>query len=71
MAEKNRVVYPDEVEDVKAKAKENEATKTNTIEEPTEPQNTTEISLRNMIQVPDNCPAGQKMDANGVCRDVF
>lgn len=71
MADKDRVVYPDEVEDVKVKAKENEATISNVTQEPSQAHNSSENFFRNVIQVPDNCPAGQKMDIYGVCRDVF
>ncbi|XP_039747430.1 uncharacterized protein LOC120624769 isoform X1 [Pararge aegeria] len=69
MADNDRIVFPDEVDDVKAKVvEETKETKTNSIEEPpVEP----ETALRNMIQVPGNCPPGQKMGADGVCRDVF
>nr|AON96631.1 hypothetical protein [Bicyclus anynana] len=67
MADNDRVVFPDEVEDVKAKvAEETKETATNSIEEPPP-----EPALRNMIQVPPNCPPGQKMGADGICRDVF
>ncbi|CAK1545256.1 unnamed protein product [Leptosia nina] len=30
-----------------------------------------EITLRNMIDVPPNCPPGFKRGADGVCREIF
>ncbi|XP_045785877.1 uncharacterized protein LOC123881224 [Maniola jurtina] len=70
MAENDRIVFPDEVDGAKAKvAEETKETTTNSIEEP--PIEASTIQLRNMIQVPGNCPPGQKMGADGICRDVF
>lgn len=70
MADNNRVVFPDEVEETKSKvSEETEATNTNTIEQPPEVKDS--ISMRNMIVAPSNCPPGQQRDADGVCRDVF
>lgn len=69
MADNDRIVYPDEVEDVKAAAAEaadqNKGGDTNTIEE------TPVIMTRNMIQVPPNCPPGYEMGPDGVCREVL
>lgn len=71
MADTDRVIFPDEVEDAKAAAAEAnkpEAGDTNTVEEsPAQPK----VVLRNMITVPSNCPPGYKMGADGVCREVF
>lgn len=72
MADSDRVVFPEEVEDVKeAAAKEAEK-----VEEPTDATDTsatptTQVKMRNMITAPANCPAGYQMGADGVCREVF
>lgn len=71
MADSDRIVFPDEVEDAKAAAadaKKEVGGETNTIEEaPAVPT----VTVRNMVQVPSNCPEGYKMGADGVCREVF
>lgn len=65
-----RVVYPDELEEIKS----------NSIEEPpAEPAtdatdkdtSNPNVRNRNMIQAPANCPPGYKMGADGKCREVF
>ncbi|CAH2073577.1 unnamed protein product, partial [Iphiclides podalirius] len=69
MADSDRVVYPDEVEEVKEpviKAKTVEASEA----VPETPQ-VMGNQIRNMISVPSNCPPGFKMGADGVCREVF
>lgn len=72
MADKDRVVFPDEVENVKAKvAEETKETTINTVEEPAATDVEPNVELRNMIQVPPNCPPGYKMGADGVCREIF
>ncbi|XP_047528420.1 uncharacterized protein LOC125065034 [Vanessa atalanta] len=72
MADSNRIVFPDEVEQVKMNiVAESQATKTNTVEEVTEVPEEVDVKTRNMIVTPPNCPPGQKMGADGVCRDIF
>lgn len=75
MADTDRVVYPDEVEDVKAKAAaavKPEDGDSNSVEEtPAEPDTLPQMQTRNMIVVPQNCPEGFQMGADGVCREVF
>ncbi|CAG9585255.1 unnamed protein product [Danaus chrysippus] len=62
MADENRVVYPDEVADIKAKeAEESQAVESNSVEDPPLESN---VQLKNMIQVPPNCPPGQQMADN-------
>ncbi|XP_050344785.1 uncharacterized protein LOC126769878 [Nymphalis io] len=69
MADSNRIVFPDEMEQIKAKVvPESQVTNTNTVEEPPEEA---DVKNRNMIVTPPNCPPGQKMGADGVCRDIF
>ncbi|CAG4988818.1 unnamed protein product [Parnassius apollo] len=70
MADSDRVVYPDEVDEAKknaTEAKTVEASK-NASEEITV---NSDIQTRNMISVPQNCPSGYKMGSDGVCREVF
>lgn len=71
MADTDRVVFPDEVDDIKETAKSEvqvEAGDSNSVEEaPPVPT----VTMRNMITAPANCPAGQQMGADGVCREVF
>ena len=72
MADSNAIVFPDEVEEAKAAVKAEEKVEngdSNTIEEA--PVETPKVALRNMISVPPNCPPGQQMGADGVCRVVF
>lgn len=73
MADSDRIIYPDEVEDLKAAAADaenkNKGGDSNSIEEP--PVELPEINTRNMIVVPPNCPPGSQMGADGVCREVF
>ncbi|KAL0894051.1 hypothetical protein ABMA27_014111 [Loxostege sticticalis] len=67
----NRVVYPDEVEEAKeaaAKAVDNKGGDSNDVEEP--PPAVT-VATRNMIVAPPNCPPGQQMGSDGVCRPVW
>ncbi|XP_046965395.1 uncharacterized protein LOC124533885 [Vanessa cardui] len=72
MADSNRIVFPDEVDEVKAKVvTESQATNTNTVEEVPEAPVEVDVATRNMIVAPPNCPPGQKMGADGVCRDIF
>ncbi|KPJ06207.1 hypothetical protein RR48_14650 [Papilio machaon] len=69
MADSDRVVYPDEVEEVKE-----EVMKAKTVEKSeTAPETpaAAPIQMRNMISVPPNCPPGYKMGADGVCREIF
>lgn len=79
MADTDRIVFPDEVADIKAAAadaKANVGGETNTID--AAPEETTDagqpevsVSSRNVVQVPTNCPAGYQMGSDGVCREVF
>lgn len=71
MADTDRVVYPDEVDDIKATAAavNPENGDSNSVEET--PAEVPEVKNRNMIVAPGNCPAGYQLDANGVCRQVF
>lgn len=71
MADSDRIVYPDEVEEVKEETiepktveKSEAAPETPVVVAPTN-------QMRNMISVPSNCPPGFKMGADGVCREVF
>lgn len=69
MADTDRIVFPEEVEEVKEAAKSEvsvEAGDTNSVEE-TPPT----VTPRNMIVTPANCPAGYQMGSDGVCREVF
>lgn len=71
MADSDRIVFPEEVEDVKAAeadAKKDVGGESNSIETP--PEEIT-ITPRNVIQVPSNCPEGFKRGPDGVCREVF
>ncbi|KPI91616.1 hypothetical protein RR46_15120 [Papilio xuthus] len=69
MADSDRVVYPDEVEEVKEEVmQEKTVEKSETVPEPPVAPG---IQMRNMISVPSNCPPGYKMGADGVCREVF
>lgn len=36
-----------------------------------EPVQNDELSEKNVISVPSQCPAGYKPDALGVCREIF
>lgn len=69
MADSDRIVYPDEVEEVKEEViKATSVEKSEAVPEtPAAPS----IQMRNMITVPPNCPPGFKMGADGVCREVF
>ena len=76
MADSNRIVFPDEVEEAKANAvaaaeaeDKTSGGDSNTVEET--PKEVPGIAMRNMIVVPNNCPPGYKMGADGVCREVF
>ena len=67
-------MYPDEVAEVKADAiaaaeaeDKTSGGDSNAVETPA-PEG---ISMRNAITVPNNCPPGFKMGADGVCREVF
>ncbi|KAJ0180646.1 hypothetical protein K1T71_004050 [Dendrolimus kikuchii] len=71
MADTDRVVFPDEVDDVKAAAKEPENTEEVTTPEETSSTTTSQVTMRNMITAPANCPAGYQMGSDGVCREVF
>ncbi|GBP42879.1 hypothetical protein EVAR_27232_1 [Eumeta japonica] len=68
-----RVVFPDEVEQTESEEKTTEETKAEEAEVEEEPVEVQKVSVttRNMIQAPGNCPSGQQMDSNGVCREVF
>ncbi|XP_073943479.1 uncharacterized protein [Choristoneura fumiferana] len=75
MADSDRVVFPDEVADEKAKAAEAQGATggdKNSVEEaPEEVTPNPNIAMRNVIQAPYNCPPGYTMGADGVCREVF
>lgn len=73
MADSDRIVFPDEACDIKAAAAAAAEDKTsggdtNTLDTPPEEVN---ITMRNVIQAPSNCPPGYQMGADGVCREVF
>lgn len=74
MADSDRIVYPDEVAEAKADAiaaaeaeDKTSGGDSNTVDTPAPGG----IIMRNAITVPDNCPPGHKMGADGVCREVF
>lgn len=71
MSDTDRVIFPDEVDDIKETAKAEvkvEGGDSNTVEQsPAMPS----VTMRNMITVPGNCPPGHQMGADGVCREVF
>lgn len=76
MADSNRIVFPDEVAEAKASAvaaaeaqDKTSGGDSNSVEEA--PKEAVGIAMRNMITVPNNCPPGYKMGADGVCREVF
>ncbi|CAH2086271.1 unnamed protein product [Euphydryas editha] len=69
MSDRCRIVYPDELEQMKTKVAAEKATKTmNSVEELPEAN---KLCNRNMITVPPNCLPGQTLDADGYCRDIF
>lgn len=78
MADSNRIVFPDEVDEAKANAvaaaeaqDKTSGGDSNTVEETPQTTPAAGITMRNMITVPSNCPPGYQMGADGVCREVF
>ncbi|RVE44580.1 hypothetical protein evm_010760 [Chilo suppressalis] len=73
MADSDRIIFPDEVEDAKAAAAEsedkNQGGDSNSLDEV--PVVVPEIQSRNMIIAPPNCPPGYEMGSDGVCRQIF
>ncbi|XP_053625737.1 uncharacterized protein LOC128683803 [Plodia interpunctella] len=74
----DRIVYPDEVNAAKAEALEKaeekkvEEVKSNSVDESQDKvEEPPQITMRNVIVVPGNCPAGYQMGADGVCREIM
>lgn len=71
MADTECVICPNEVDDIEGATKSEvnvEGGDSNAVEQaPATPS----VTMRNMIVVPPNCPNGQQMGTDGVCREVF
>lgn len=68
MADSSRIVFPDEAEEIKAKAAADKTSggDTNDVEAPRP-----EVTMRNVVVVPPNCPPGHEMGPDGVCREIW